>query len=147
MIKYDDKFFDKIFPLLSFQTPDKNLQISFSDYLKLDNTDETIYNDCKFFFPDDPTTCMEYVDRKRRQFISENRFAYDACKSDIDPLKCCKLKSENNDIAYNLCVQNINDNTDVDEKKKNINIYIFLFVISFLIILIIFLLFYIYRRK
>ena len=143
MIKYDDKFFDTIFPLLSFQSPDKNLQISLSNYVELDNTDDTLYNDCKFFFPDDPSACIDYVNRKRTQYIAENRYAYDACQSDSNPMQCCKLKSQNNDIAYNICIKNINQKNNSTENK---NLFILIFIIFFFTILIIFLSIYIYHK-
>lgn len=83
--------FQELFPLIRYGTKDE------------------FEGHCRFYFPDDPSECLAFVDRTITQIESDNAFAWDACTVDgkRPTASCCKEYAKDNDVAYNVCMDRL----------------------------------------
>jgi len=63
---------------------------------------------CRFYFSSNPTECLNYVRNKVKNQIENIDFAYEKCKS-TPTQKCCKLNAQDNDVAYQYCMNHISN--------------------------------------
>ena len=109
--------------------------------LNYDNADKYI-DHCKFFFPDDPIPCLNYVNTRKKEWYADISFALDKCKEEDNiSIDNCKKYAGTNDTAFRLCISEI--------PKSSINkYYIFLMIgIAFIILLMIVFFFVLYGKK
>ncbi len=97
--------------------------------LNYENAEE-YEDDCRFFFPDDPTQCINYVRDFKQTLYNENDFALKQCiKENNLSIDNCKKYAGTNDTAFNICKSQIPPSLPP-------NIYYYL-IIGFLILFII----------
>lgn len=91
-MKFD---YQELFPLLRYGTKDE------------------FEGHCRFYFPEDPSECISFVNSTLNRIESDNRYAWDACRAKygdaVPPADCCKTYAKDNDVAYQVCI---------DESKK-----------------------------
>jgi hypothetical protein len=83
-----------------------NFEILFP-LLNYENSDE-YEDDCRFFFPEDPTQCINYVNTCKQEWYNENDFALKQCLQDKNlSIENCKKYAKTNDTAFNICKSHI----------------------------------------
>lgn len=88
-MKFD---FQELFPLIRYGTKDE-----FAGH-------------CRFYFPDDPSECLDFVEKTIQMIEKENSFAWDACAvgGRVPSVECCKEYAKDNDVAYQVCIDRRN---------------------------------------
>ena len=121
----NNSMYQELFPLLNY-----------------DNTDE-YENDCRFFFPDDPSHCIHYVRNKKKEWYKNSDFALQQClKEDNVSIKNCKKYAGTNDIAFQICMSNVKQSS-----SSNNYVTVLVVVIIFLILLLAVIFFVLYGKK
>lgn len=119
--------FDAIFPLIGYRSLDENLAT------------------CRFYFEDQPDVlqqCTTYITARRDTLVADNRFAWDACRNENDPTTtCCKRHAQTNDMAYDMCVNELVQPHQhaLQMKRTFIGGMIFLAIVGIYIVVVVFL--------
>lgn len=98
--------YQELFPLLRYGTRDE------------------FEGHCRFYFPDDPSECLSYVDETMHRIEDEIRFAWDACHTNNNEsapsLECCKRRAQDNEVAYEYCVDQVKQMEDARRQATNV---------------------------
>jgi hypothetical protein len=128
---------------------DEEFEILFLTINKYTDID-SYYKECDFFFLNniDLQNCYKFVDKKKQVLYDENKFAFEKCHQSPNLKECCKNYAQNNDVAYDICINQNQKNENMSSSQMmNNNVWFYIIIIIIFIFLFSFIIFfYIYKN-